>query len=405
MLLGFVLIRALLVLVTALVMLGAFLWWMLKRSRAPGDLFMRLVIMLGILSFAYYSIDKLAGDGTPAGQIAGVMAGLVFGLILAVIWVPPFLNKVSDWIGGLYTGGMEPPTPEAFYSPAQAKRKQGKFREAIYDIQEQLERFPDDVTGHVMLAEIQAENLQDVSAAQITIERFCHAPKREPAHIAYAMNALADWHLKIAKDIDAARETLEKLRVLLPDTEQAMMAAQRLAHLTSPEMILSQQEHKPIHLQAGASHVGLMANSATLRKEAEDPAETAAALVRQLERHPLDCEAREKLAVIYQEHFKRLDLAAEQLEQLITAPHQPPKEIARWLNLLADFQVQQGADYDTVRQTLQRIIDQFPGVAAEQLAKQRIEFLRLEMKGKEKSQSVQMGSYEKDLGLRKPRPS
>jgi tetratricopeptide (TPR) repeat protein len=300
---------------------------------------------------------------------------------------------------------MQPPEPEPFYSSAMAKRKQGKFREAIYDIQEQLERFPDDVTGHVMLAEIQAENLHDLQAAQISLERFCAGPKRTPAHISYALTALADWHLKIAKDTDAARLLLEKIQTLLPDTDQAMMAAQRLAHLASPETLLAEQEHKPIHLQVGAKYVGLMANSSGWQKAAEDPAEMAARLCSQLEAHPLDCEAREKLAVMYAEHFARLDLAAEQLEQLIAAPHQPSKEIARWLHLLADFQINHGADYDTARQTLQRIVDQFPGLAAEKLARQRIESLRLELKGKEKSQPVQMGSYEKDLGLRKPRPS
>jgi tetratricopeptide (TPR) repeat protein len=398
-------VRGILVLVTAVVMLGAFFWWIVRRSREPADLVMRLVIMAGILAFGYYYINKLAGDGSAAGQIAGVLIGLVIGLALAFVWVPAFVNKVSDWIGSLYTGGLEPPTPVPFYSSAVAKRKQGKFREAIYDIQEQLERFPDDVTGHVMLAEIQAEDLHDLSAAQISINRFCDGPQRTPAHIAYALNALADWHLKMARDTDAAREALERVRALLPDTDQAMMAAQRVAHLASPETLLAEQEHKPIHLHRGAMNVGLMANSSTLRQVAEDPAETAARLVRQLEAHPLDCEAREKLAVIYAEHFGRLDLATEQLEQLITAPHQPPKEIARWLNLLADFQINDGSDYDTARQTLQRIVDQFPGVAAERLAQQRIEYLRLELKGKEKSQPVQMGSYEKDLGLRKPRPS
>ncbi len=405
MLAAFVLMRAILVLVTAVVMIGAFLWWILRRSREPVDLLMRIVIMTGILAFGYFSIDKLAGDGNPFGQMAGVLIGLVLGLVLAFVWAPPFMNKVSDWIGSLYTGGLEPPTPVPFYSSAVAKRKQAKFREAIYDIQEQLERFPDDVTGHVMLAEIQAENLHDLPAAQITIDRFCDGPHRTPAHVAYALTALADWHLKMAKDTDAARQALEKIRALLPDTDQAMMAAQRLAHLASPETLLAEQEHKPIHLHTGAVDVGLMANSASLQKTAEEPAETAARLVRQLEAHPLDSEAREKLAVIYAEHFGRLDLAVEQLEQLITAPHQPPKEIARWLNLLADFQINHGSDYDTARQTLQRIVDQFPGVAAEQLARQRIEYLRLELKGKEKSQPVQMGTYEKDLGLRKPRPS
>jgi outer membrane protein assembly factor BamD (BamD/ComL family) len=123
-------------------------------------------------------------------------------------------------------------------------------------------------------------------------------------------------------------------------------------------------------------------------------------LVKHLEQHPLDNEVREKLAMIYAEHYQRLDLAADQFEQLITDPAQPGREVARWLNVLADLQLKHGADYDTIRQTLQRVIDLFPELAAAQLAQQRIELLRLELKGKEKSQVVKLGSYEKDLGLK-----
>jgi tetratricopeptide (TPR) repeat protein len=256
-----------------------------------------------------------------------------------------------------------------------------------------------------MIAEIQAQELKDLPAAQVTIERFCQLPGRPPAHVAYALNALADWHVQINKDPVAAKQALEKIQELLPDTDQGMMAAQRIAHLASAETLLAAREHKPVHLQAGARDVGLMRDSSGLPTANEDAEETAEKLVKQLESFPLDCEAREKLAVIYSEHFGRLDLAAEQLEQLIAAPHQPPKDIARWLNLLADFQINHGADYDTARQTLQRIIDLFPGLAAEQLAQQRIEHLRLELKGKEKGQVVKLGSYEKDLGLKGRRVS
>jgi hypothetical protein len=55
-----------------------------------------------------------------------------------------------------------------------------------------------------------------------------------------------------------------------------------------------------------------------------------------------------------------------------------------------------------VRATLQRIIDLYPDAASAQVTQNRIELLRLEFKGKEKSQAVTLGSYETDLGL-KPR--
>jgi hypothetical protein len=75
----------------------------------------------------------------------------------------------------------------------------------------------------------------------------------------------------------------------------------------------------------------------------------------------------------------------------------------RWLNLLADLQVRSGVDYDTVRATLQRIVDLNPNLAAAENARKRIELLKLEMKGKQASASVKLGTYEQNIGLKRAR--
>ena len=48
----------------------------------------------------------------------------------------------------------------------------------------------------------------------------------------------------------------------------------------------------------------------------------------------------------------RLDLASDQLEQMISLPNQPGRLVVRWLNLLADLQVRSGADYETIQTQL-----------------------------------------------------
>jgi len=125
--------------------------------------------------------------------------------------------------------------------------------------------------------------------------------------------------------------------------------------------------------------------------------------VKHLEQHPLDTEERENLAVIYADHYERLDLATGELEQLIGQPNQPAKLVAHWLNLLADLQVRHGADYETVYQTLQRIIDRDPNVAAAEIARHRQGLLKLELKANEKKQAVKMGTYEQNIGLKQGR--
>jgi len=91
------------------------------------------------------------------------------------------------------------------------------------------------------------------------------------------------------------------------------------------------------------------------------------------------------------------------LEELVAAPNQPGKEVARWLNLIADLQVKYGLGFEAAQATLQRIIERFAGLGAAEVAQQRLERLRLEFKGQQQGQVIKLGSYEKDLGLKQPR--
>lgn len=391
----------LVILLAGLGLVAWLLWRSLKKSYDPARLAFRWVLTVALLIGGYFSIDWVAGGDDPGGKIIGIMAGGLLGLVFAALWVPPLMSKVAEIIGSLYTGGGDAPTPVPLYSIAESRRKQGRYQEALWEIQGQLAKFPTDVIGQMMMAEIQAENMNDLPGAQLTIERFVAQPGHGPKNIAFALNSLADWHLKYSQDVEAARVAVQKIIDLVPDSETAMHAAQRLAHFADPAAMAAVRERKPIPMRSGAAHLGLREESASLRPHEESPEDMAARLVRELEAHPLNAEAREKLARLYSGHFGRLDLAVDQLEQLINAPHQPGKDVARWLNGVADLQVRHGADYDAVRATLQRIVDLFPGLAAEQLARQRIENLRLELKANSGSHALKLGSYEHDLGLKR----
>ncbi len=133
----------------------------------------------------------------------------------------------------------------------------------------------------------------------------------------------------------------------------------------------------------------------------DNPATQAADYIKQLEKHPLDCEAREKLALIYAEHYQRIDYAIQELEQIIQQPGIATRQITRLLSLMADIHIKFGSDYESARQCLQRIVDQYPNCAATDTARQRLGTLKLELRGKQTTQSVQLGSYEQDLGLKK----
>jgi hypothetical protein len=141
-----------------------------------------------------------------------------------------------------------------------------------------------------------------------------------------------------------------------------------------------------------------------LKTAEPDPEQVAAECVKHLEQHPLDTEARERLAVIYADHYGRLDLATNELEQMIEQPNQPGRLVVHWLNLLADLQIRGGAGFAAAQQTLQRIVERDPKAAAAEIARHRLALLKLEMKSKEKSQAVKLGSYEQNIGLKQGLP-
>jgi tetratricopeptide (TPR) repeat protein len=369
----------------------------LRRSEDPAKILFKWGLTIPFVIFCIWLAHRLGAFGP------FVIAFM--GIILSVVWTPHISEWFSRPLTSLYDGGNEPPEPKPYYSVAQARRQRRQFLQAVVAIREQLAKFPHDFEGVMLLAAIQAEDLQDLPSAEITLNHFCDQPNPPPKQFAAAMNQLADWHIKRTQDFDSARIALEKIGARFPDTELSLQAAQRIAHLGGTEkVVLASLDRQPMPVPEGVKSMGLLASTEHMRPTEADPTKLAAAYVKHLEQHPLDTEAREKLAVIYAEHYQRLDLAGGELNQLIETPNQPAKRVAHWLNLLADLQVQHGADYETVRETLERIIERFPDFAAGELARARLSRLKLELKGRTEKPGVKLGVYEQNIGLKSGSP-
>ena len=386
-----------------IVILGLMVWIFiraLKRSTDPPVLILKWIVTAAALYFLFTvcmpEFSKGGGDA-----IFGLILTLLFGLVMAILWRDSFIDIFANGLGSLYDGGTEPPEPKPYYSIALAKRKIYRPLEAIVEIRKQLARFPNDYEGVHLLAAIQAEDMKDLPGAEITLNLFCDSPAAPPKQVAAALTQLADWHLKLAQDADSARAALEKIIEEFPGTELALAAAQRIAHLGGVEKILlAAHDRQPMPMPEGMKSIGLRDSLRDLIPAETDPAKLAADYVKHLEQHPLDTEVREKLAILYAAHYKRLDMATNELGQLINEPNQPPKHVAHWLNLLADLQIRSGADYDTVRPTLEKIIEHFPGMAVAELAQSRLNCLKLEIKGKKETPDVKLGVYEQNIGLK-----
>jgi hypothetical protein len=375
----------------------AFIGWgffrMLKRSYDPAKVLFKLAISIPLVIACFIGAVKLS--------VFGPFVIVFLGVVMTVMWTPHIGEWLCNPLAGLYDGGNVQSEQKPYYSIARSLRMKGNFLQAVVEVRQQLARFPDDFEGVLLLAAIQAENLQDLPGAEITLNHFCDRPEAPPRQFAAAMNQLADWRLKLAQDADSARAALEKISARFPDTELALLAAQRIAHLVGAEkLLLAAQDRQPLALPEGAKNVGLLESSEHLALAEIDPAQLAADYVKHLEQHPLDTEAREKLAILYADHYRRLDLAAGELEQLIDVPNQPPKRVAHWLNLLADLQIRHGADYDTVRGTLERIVERFPDWAVAELTRTRLGRLKLEMKAHQATPDLKLGVYEQNIGLK-----
>ena len=369
-----------------------------KGSSDVGDLTVKWIIT-ALCVFTWVYLGAKVGQGGIELFLFAPIA-VASGILLSVIWTHHLASLISSPFTKWYDGGDEEPELRPLYSIATAYRKRGQYDKALAEVYKQLGRFPNDYQGHMMLAEIFAEDVKDLDEALEAVEVILAIPEIAPKNVAYALTRGAEWLLNYRSDRDAARELFQRIIELLPDTEEAQIAAQRIAHMASAEDLANQHDPRLIAVPHHEEKIGLQGRVVEA-VEAESAAAKAQRYVNHLSDHPLDNETREKLAMIYADEYQRLDLATAELEQLIATPHQLPKNVTHWLNLLADFQVRLTGDVEAARQTLERIIVLFPKSAAANNAQTRLSQLRLELNQGKSQKTLKLGSYEQNIGLRK----
>ncbi len=384
------------IVIAALILLGVITWAVLK-SPEPGWLIVRWIItILMITAMLKIAVPMLSDN--QATVIVGVLMIAACAIIIGITWAKSWTIMGLQPLTSAFDGGDEEIEATALYSAAETKWKKGLYREAIADIHQQLEKFPNDFRGLMMLAQIHGENLNDLVAAQQSIDLIADTHQHIPAQASGALIAMVDMHLK-AGNVDAARKNLERILELFPDTPFSQLAAQRLSHLLRTEQTI-QERGRTIAMQGNyAKHVGLQKGLTPIRDAETNPSVLASEYVNHLQEHPLDVETRQRLAALYAEQFQRIDLARLEFEHLIGIPNQSPKQITQHLNSLADWEIKAGQG-DAARATILRIIEMFPKTALADAAETRLARLGSELKGMQKSQaSVKLGSYKKDLGL------
>ncbi|MFN0067450.1 MAG: tetratricopeptide repeat protein [Limisphaerales bacterium] len=367
--------------------IGRLLWRWLKRTEDdPARLVLKWLATLALPVF-------LIWVGFKVHPIAAVVLGAFFGVFLGIWWTPNIGRFLAGSITDEFDGGREQVEPRPFYSIAQAHRKAGRIRECLEEIDRQLTRFPGDVEGLLLRAEVLAKSERDLPAAAACIEQVAVQATLPAAPRARALLALADWQVA-AQARDDARETWERVRTTFPESEFAREAAQRLAHLTGEAWRVPEATPAVLPMVRGDERLGLRQPGYASAEPPRDAHAAAAALQEHLNIHPQDGEAREKLARIYAEELGHLDWAVAQLELLTHQPGVTPRDVARWWHRVADWQIEFAADEAGARRALGQITARFPDTALASQAESRLTHLKLEVRGKTKGRTLRSGPPE-----------
>ena len=353
---------------------GWFIWWRLQEDEAgPWGFVIKALASLVIL----YLYIRFGMGWFREGGFAAVMGlgmGMASALALGVVWRDDLIGIVGNFIGGFYED-KTPLEPKPYYAHAEAKRMAGDFPGAVAAVRAELEKFPHDFDGHMRLAALLAEHTEDLPGAVAVIEDTLRIRSLTPGQIAYALNTVADWHLKFARDTESARLAVERITTLLAGTDAALHAQQRLANFTTPEMLAREEERQPIVIPEFERKLGLKRR----KPVAPDKPDINAAerrLRERLTRNPNDWVAREELARLYVEEFEFHDRGLQELELLISAPGQPQREVVRWLHQKASWQAKFCNDALAGKATLDRIQKLYPNSAAAERAAVAIHHLQ-----------------------------
>jgi len=262
------------------------------------------------------------------------------------------------------------------YARAVARLKFGKYSEAEWEIIHELEKCEDDFEGWMMLADLYANHFNDLPEAEQSILEICDQPKTTPSQLAMALHRLADWHLQRAGDPEAARRDLQMICQRLPGTHLARMAQLRMNQLPGSAAELRQQQSgAPIPLPALSDRIEETPPPAESEQERHQAAEAANTCVEILNRDPNNVAARERLARLFAERLDQPDLGIEQVTLLLDLPDQPDIRRAEWLGLIAACLIRYRHDSEAGRETLERLIREFPKTPQAIAARRRLQLL------------------------------
>ena len=126
---------------------------------------------------------------------------LPFAGVIGVIWAPNVADILASPLTSLFDGGAEPVERTPVYSAAEVRLHQGRYAEAAAAVRQELLKFPGDIHGRLLLADILANKLHQPIPAEETLRQILslpHAPA--PARRAPCRQPLApSWEAQASR--------------------------------------------------------------------------------------------------------------------------------------------------------------------------------------------------------------
>lgn len=364
---------------------GTAAWFRLLPGLASPGL-AALASFWGAISLAWLLTLVVESQKDRREFILPALFGSALGLPVAALaiylggWVA--LGVASTVLSALVLHGLLPfrdlrpgvPT----YGAVTAHIKFGRYVAAEEAVIRELELFPDDYDGWMMLAELYAVRFKDVAAAEQTICELCDQPNVNAVQTSLALHRLADWHLRLGEDPESARWSLHMIETKLPGTHFARMARQRRDQLPATRAELRERNQgRRIRLPALTDPL-----DDPQPRAAAIPAPDAEAAARRLcERwaaSPNEVGPREELARLLAESLGRPEAAIEQLESLLAMPEAQEEKQREWLALIAAWHLRLRRDPAAARPFLERLVRDHPQSGQAFTAQRRLNLLNLE---------------------------